>query len=512
MAVITGSTFNPLKARCNVRLQQGVPIVDADWNELDDIRKFEMRAYLKWFVGDGIPDGSDAFKIEALTGPAVPDNFKIDAGAAAPPPGASDFDKGLRFAGRAIVDGLDVMIPGDINYKSQPLFAAAAFGVPKIAPMPNAAGPMAVYLDVWERLVTSQEDASLVLPGIGTESCVRMKREWCVRTRGGSTAPQPADAAEFIAGHSYYLLAVINRSAPGANIAAADVQDRRHLRLSLASMENRLALLEQLLLVPRFDATPNQFNPKLGFAGNQISLFGSNLNVGTVAVRFGATPATIVGAQTASQLTVKVPNMPAGQVKITIQTAGGTVTSVDNFAVVPTPAPAMAASPNQFNPKFGPPGTNINVFGSNFNIGPLTARFGVTDAEVLGTAADHISVKVPAVAPGAVKITIQTPGGTVTSVDNFTVTPPPPPIMAFSPNQFNPKSGPPGTEVAIQGTNLNNPPVSVRFGATNAEIVGVPAFTTVIAKVPAMPAGAVKIQVQTSGGTATSVDNFNVTS
>jgi hypothetical protein len=30
MAVITTSTTGPLKARVNVRLQQGVPIVDAD--------------------------------------------------------------------------------------------------------------------------------------------------------------------------------------------------------------------------------------------------------------------------------------------------------------------------------------------------------------------------------------------------------------------------------------------------------------------------------------------------
>ena len=30
MPVITATTFDPLKARCNVRLQQGVPIVDAD--------------------------------------------------------------------------------------------------------------------------------------------------------------------------------------------------------------------------------------------------------------------------------------------------------------------------------------------------------------------------------------------------------------------------------------------------------------------------------------------------
>ncbi len=59
MAVITKDTFDPLHRYVGVRLQQGVPIVDADWNEMEDVRKFELRAYLKWFVGNGIPEGND---------------------------------------------------------------------------------------------------------------------------------------------------------------------------------------------------------------------------------------------------------------------------------------------------------------------------------------------------------------------------------------------------------------------------------------------------------------------
>ena len=36
------NTFDKLKHYVGVRLQQGVPIVDADWNELEDIRKYEL--------------------------------------------------------------------------------------------------------------------------------------------------------------------------------------------------------------------------------------------------------------------------------------------------------------------------------------------------------------------------------------------------------------------------------------------------------------------------------------
>ena len=512
MAVITTSTFDPLKARVNVRLQQGVPIVDADWNELDDIRKFELRAYLKWYVGDGIPDGSDAFRIDAIT-PAVTDNCIIRAGVAVPPAGTTNYDQGLRFAGRAIVDGLDVIIPADINYKAQPLFTAAAFGVPQIAPLPTAAGPIAVYLDVWERLVTSQEDPSLVLSGIGTESCARMKREWCVRSRSANVVPRPTDS-DFIAGHSYYLLAVINRRVAGGNpvpIAPTDVLDRRHVKLSLASIESRLALIEQLLLTPRFAASPNQFTPKLGPPGARVDLFGNNFNVGTVTVRFGTAPATIAGTPSPSQISATVPSVAPGAVKITVQTGGGSVTSIDDFTILPPP-PTFAASPNQFTPKLGPPGASVDLFGNNFNVGTVTVRFGTAPATIAGTPSpSQISATVPSVAPGAVKITVQTGGGSVTSIDDFTILLPPP-TFAASPNQFNPKSGLRGSSINLFGNNFNVGTVTVRFGTAPSTIIGTPTASQIIATIPQSlsPGDVVKITVQTGGGSVTSTDDFTV--
>ena len=66
MAVITPDTFDPLRSYISVRLQQGVPLVDADWNEAHDVRKFEVQAFLKWFVGNGVPEGNDGFRIADL--------------------------------------------------------------------------------------------------------------------------------------------------------------------------------------------------------------------------------------------------------------------------------------------------------------------------------------------------------------------------------------------------------------------------------------------------------------
>jgi hypothetical protein len=65
------STFDRLKHYVGVRLQQGVPLVDADWNELEDIRRYEVQAFLKWFVGDGVPAGNDGFRIAGVAGGGV---------------------------------------------------------------------------------------------------------------------------------------------------------------------------------------------------------------------------------------------------------------------------------------------------------------------------------------------------------------------------------------------------------------------------------------------------------
>jgi hypothetical protein len=71
MGNFSRNTFDKLKHFVGVRLQQGVPLVDADWNELEDIRKYELQAFLKWFVGDGVPEDNDGFRIVPLVGGGV---------------------------------------------------------------------------------------------------------------------------------------------------------------------------------------------------------------------------------------------------------------------------------------------------------------------------------------------------------------------------------------------------------------------------------------------------------
>jgi hypothetical protein len=232
MAVISTDTFRPLNRYVGVRLQQGVPIVDADWNELDDVRKFEVRAFLKWFVGNGIPEGTDGFRID---GTGANNTFTIRAGIT----GTAD---GLNNVGRCVVDGLDVLIDADLVYTAQPLHTsqpgaaalAAQLGVPVIPALTTQTvapvNPVTVFLDVWERLLTPTQEPTLIHPGLGTESCARLRREWVVRTRSGTNLPASGDP-DFVAGHSYYALATITRRLNDASIQARDVTDQRERRL-----------------------------------------------------------------------------------------------------------------------------------------------------------------------------------------------------------------------------------------------------------------------------------------
>jgi hypothetical protein len=237
MAVITADSFNPLQRYVSVRLQQGVPLVDAEWNEQDDVRRFELRAYLKWFVGDGVPFGSDAFLLEAAA-PPVASDFTIRSGVSPAPGGTSPLLTGLRHVGRCLVDGLDATIGADIAYRGQKIHiaqpgaaaAAALRGTVTIPELPVLTGSLTVYLDVWERLVRPDEEPSLLYTEIGTETCVRLRREWAVRARDDTGVPVPGDA-DFEAGHSYYALGTVARVASDPVVYPSQVVDRREQRL-----------------------------------------------------------------------------------------------------------------------------------------------------------------------------------------------------------------------------------------------------------------------------------------
>jgi hypothetical protein len=239
-------TFDALKHYVGVRLQQGVPIVDADWNEMEDIRKYELRAFLKWFVGNGVPSGDDkGFRIFTIFLPnliVTPNDFRIGSG-------------------RCLVDGWDVINDDTLRYTEQPLYQSKdlpdAWGVPPLeelkSPLPLKDRTDLVYLDVWEREINSQESEEayehLVHPDIGIETCVRLKREWVVRVEqgiagDGSDWTPPEDIV--LDKHVYYPLALWQRKwrsqgVPPEIVEGITVTDLRRTGLNLAVLEDEIA-------------------------------------------------------------------------------------------------------------------------------------------------------------------------------------------------------------------------------------------------------------------------------
>jgi hypothetical protein len=221
MGNFSRDTFDRLKHYVSVRLQQGVPVVDADSNEESDIRRYELQAFLKWFVGEGVPQGNDGFRIEAV---ADANDFTIKGGDGTPD-----------GAGRCLVDGWDVINESDLRYTGQALFDTTLASTLGVAALTSLNAPASnrtdtVYLDVWEREVDSAEDTDLINPPIGIETCVRIKREWVVRVAENAPAPPPSSP-----GHVHYPLAHLNRAGGETVIAADQIEDLRLTGLSMVS-------------------------------------------------------------------------------------------------------------------------------------------------------------------------------------------------------------------------------------------------------------------------------------
>lgn len=207
MGNFSRNTFDPNKNYFGVRLQQGVPLVDADWNELDDALRNAIYSLGQVFP-DGVQPGSTGLQI-LQTSPAPTNNLRMEGGL-------------------VLVGGRPLRVPTTVLYSAQPWFNNPARAtqdgvtvIPSLTP-PSANRTDIVYLDVWEREVRSTEDTNLIHPAIGVETCVRLKREFAFRVAEG-TQTLPATPA----GHSFIPLALLNRPAGQANITASQIEDIR---------------------------------------------------------------------------------------------------------------------------------------------------------------------------------------------------------------------------------------------------------------------------------------------
>ena len=496
---------NQQKGYTGLHIQQGVPVLDRDLNLLHDLVTAGIRELFIRYVGSGLAAGTDGFGIQPLPAGQNTQNFQITAPAAGP--------------GSILVGGLEVTITAAVDYASQ------AGVTPLTTPQPTQPDPRldTVYLDVFLVEVDGSTDPDLNnSQDVGMETSVRLMPAWTVRVAEGVPVPQPS------AGHAFCPLAGLSRPRGVATIDQTMLTDLRQRRLTVSDLEQRLSLLERILLLPAFVPPPAaQFTPKSGVIGEAITLNGTNLDVGSPQVQFGNLTALIVGTPSSSQLVAQVPGglTPGGTaagVQVTVSNAGGSVVSDESFLVFP--APAFAAPGSQFTPVHGTAGTQVTLSGFNFNVGTPQVLFGTVAATVVGTpTATILTVQVPTgVVPSGqsnanVNITVSTSQGSAVSDDVFRAELATPAPAFAQPPQFTPKSGIRGQNTTLNGTNFNFPPVSVQFttvGAgsvtVSAAIVGSPSATAIVVTVPTgLPSsGSATATVTTAGGSVTSTDAF----
>jgi predicted lactoylglutathione lyase len=299
-------TFDPSKRYVGIRLQQGVPLLDRDWNELEDIRRYEELMLRKWYIGNGTPD--DGFKISSVGPPA--NDFKIKAGrcivdgfeAVNEPYFSIDAAK---FENDLNNDIISKKLKGIFKTKGFPLSENAKatkgkedewvitdeekFIVKKedgklniyadyilysqqddVADLNSPTDPVdTVYLDVWIEERKSGEgeyDAPDNSQDVEVPTCVRHKLEWRVRVDEGSKGDYK------VRYHHYYDIARIRRVAGRNAIFDTDIDDLRTTWLAMDLIQNRFKGVINTILKGNLPSDPKVRLAVLRISGDIIDL------------------------------------------------------------------------------------------------------------------------------------------------------------------------------------------------------------------------------------------------
>lgn len=193
------------------------------------------------------------------------------------------------------------------------------------------------------------------------------------------------------------------------------------------------------------------FSPLFGPVGTSVSITGTNLNVGTVTVKFNGVQAAAPTGVTSGHLTAVVPS-GATTGPITVTTGDGSATSANNFIL-----PATISS---FIPNFGPAGTRVAITGQNF-IGASAVSFnGLAGTSIVVSNNTTLGVTAPGgIVTGPISVT--TPANTATSTAVYYGMP--------GITNFTPTRGTNGTVVTVSGTNFLGA-TAVLFNGLNASI------------------------------------------
>jgi uncharacterized repeat protein (TIGR01451 family) len=227
--------------------------------------------------------------------------------------------------------------------------------------------------------------------------------------------------------------------------------------------------------------------PLSGRPGTRVTLSGQNL-ASVTSVRFHGVAAAFDVFGLA--IVATVPEAASTGV-ITILAPNGSATSPGAFTVINSLTPEITG----FTPNFGGPGTLVKITGTNL-MNVTEVLFGGAAAQFTLVSASELNATVPSAATTGA-LTVSAAVGTAVSSDVFYVA-----VQILS---FEPKHGPVGTTVSIQGLNFTGA-IAVLCGGVSASFTNV-SPTEIRATVPeGATSGA--ISIATPAGFVQSDTNF----
>ena len=188
---------------------------------------------------------------------------------------------------------------------------------------------------------------------------------------------------------------------------------------------------------PANPVTVSGISPTSGstLGGTVVTITGTNFDLVTTTVKFGATAGTAVACVSATSCTATSPaGSGTADVRVTTPTGGTSPTSAAD--VFTYNAPANGPTVSSIAPTFGPAlgGTVVTITGTNFDLVTTTVKFGATAGTAVACATTTSCTATSPAGSGTADVRVTTPTGGISPIlaaDVFTYGALPPPVASL---------------------------------------------------------------------------------